>query len=98
MANVFGEVEVTDWKLAALLSCDNYPLVRCLSDGTNSSTTWVFKDIPSCDFEVYHELVAKEDTQVPLLGFVQGLKTIHAAQAHAGRNCGFWSGCWYSRK
>lgn len=96
IVNVFSEFETSDFALAALLSCDKYPLVKCVTNGNNESTSWTFR-IPSCDCEIYLELVAKEDTQVPLLGFVQGLKTIQQAQAQARQNHGEWISPHYAR-
>lgn len=89
-ANVFGEVEISDFALAALLSCDGYALVRCTSSLRDEDTIWTFRGIPECDLEIYLELIKQEDTQVPLLGLMRGMRTIQAAQKHARKTCGEW--------
>jgi len=96
--NVFGEHEVTDFALALLLAHDGYPVVKCMSDGWNANTTWVFKDIPECDFQVYVEESKKEETSVKLLNLLSALRTLQAAQKSAARNCGVWTGTWYAKR
>lgn len=86
--NVFGEFETTSYSLAALLSCDGYALVRCK---TGNETSWAFRDIPSCDLDIYLEEVSKEETTVPLKRFLRGLKTIQQAEVESRRCLGHWS-------
>ena len=97
-ANVFGEHEVSDFALALLLAHDGYPVVKCMSDGWNANTIWVFKDIPECDFAIYQEEVLKPETTVKLLPLLSALQTLQAAQKAAARNCGVWTGNWYAKR
>jgi len=91
VANVFGEIEVTDWILASLISYSGYPIFRCTSDGGNQNTTWVFKNVPSEDLKILEEEVTRYDTSVMLLPFLSALKTVQEVQKRAKRNMGMFS-------
>ena len=98
MANVFGENEVSDWVLATLLVYAGYPIVKCVSDGRNTHTTWTFRGVPSEDFTIYQDEVTRSDTSVILPAFIAALKTVQDAQAQARRNCGVYVGTCYARR